>query len=245
MSLRERWGVRLSSLLVWLLVAGTLAFWLQGSRGAGGGVSALVADTVLHADEQALARLLGYADEPPPSADTTAATTTPDSGSSRFVLQGAVASQFGAGIAVIAVDGQPGRPFRIGQEVVEGWTLAAVGRRSARLQARGGRDVELRFAASGTGAKLAGGAPPHGSSATPAQPLVPATPQAQVAPQPLQTLPAAQAGAAGSRVSRNSVEASSVVQAAVGGGGSATVQASTPQGSISATVDDEPRRRDD
>ena len=76
LSLRERWGVRLLSLLVWLLVAGALAFWLLGSRGQGGGVSALVADTVLHADEQALARLLGYADAPPPSADTTAATTT-------------------------------------------------------------------------------------------------------------------------------------------------------------------------
>lgn len=242
LSLRERWCVRLLSLLVWLLVAGALAFWLLGSRGQGGGVSALVADTALHADDHLLARLLGYSDAPPP-AESAEAAATPDGGSGRFVLQGAVANQFGTGIAVIAVDGQPGRPFRAGQEVADGWTLEAVGRRSARLQAKGGRAMELSFAAAGTGANLAGGVPPHGSSATPVQPVAP---QVQVAPQPLQTLPSAQGGSLAGRFSRNAGQANATVQATVGDGASATVQATTSQGNIGATGDDdEPRRRDD
>ena len=239
LSLRERWGVRLLSLLVWLLAAGALAFWLLGSRGQGSGVNALVADTALHADEQALARLLGYSDAPPP-ADTAVAS---DGGSGRFVLQGAVANAFDTGIAVIAVDGQPGRPFRVGQEVADGWTLEAVGRRSARLQAKGGRAMELSFAAAGTGANLAGGVPPHGSSATPVQPV---TPQGQLAPQPLQTLPSAQGGSLAGRFSRNAGQANVTVQAAVGEGASATVQTTPSQGNIGATGDDDqPRRRDD
>ncbi len=240
LSLRERWGVRLLSLLVWLLMAGALAFWLLGSRGQGGGVSALVADTALHADEQALARLLGYSDAPP-LADTAGASAA---GSGRFVLQGAVANEFGTGIAVIAVDGQPGRPFRVGQEVADGWKLEAVGRRSARLQVKGGRAMELSFAAAGTGANLAGGVPPHGSSATPVQPV---TPQGQVAPQPLQTLPSAQEGGSlAGRFSRNAGPANATVQATVGEGASATVQTTTPHGNIGATGDDpQPRRRDD
>ena len=103
--------------------------------------------------------------------------------------------------------------------------------------------MELSFAAAGTGANLAGGVPPHGSSATPVQPVAL---QVQVAPQPLQTLPSAQGGSMAGRFSRNAGQANATVQATVGEGASATVQATTSQGNIGATGDDdEPRRRDD
>ena len=42
---------------------------------------------------------------------------------SRFVLQGVVAVAPGGGAALIAVDGKPARPFRVGSAVEEGWSI--------------------------------------------------------------------------------------------------------------------------
>ena len=236
MSLQERWGVRLLSLLVWLLLAGSLAFWLLGTRGDAAMAGAMVADTALHAEEEAMARLLGHVDAP--AEPVAAADNAPvqAAGTDRFVLQGAVANQFGTGIAVIAVEGQPARPFRVGQEVAEGWTLQAVGRRSATLRSKSGREVTLSFAAAGTGAKLAGGVPPHGASATPVQPVVPVAPAVQTTP----SVP-------GGRMSR--AQSTATADTGSGGGASVSIQATTPvdagNDNASSTDESPSRRRND
>jgi general secretion pathway protein C len=55
--------------------------------------------------------------------------------SSRFVLWGVVAGASGQGSALIAVDGQPPRPFRVGQTVTDGVVLQGLGPKQAQLGA--------------------------------------------------------------------------------------------------------------
>ncbi len=54
--------------------------------------------------------------------------------SSRFVLLGVLAENSGTGAALIAVDGKPAKPFRVGNEVIAGYTLESVKSRVAILQ---------------------------------------------------------------------------------------------------------------
>ena len=54
----------------------------------------------------------------------------------RSALLGVVADALQRGIALIAVDGQPPRPFRVGARVAEGYVLQAVGARSATVGAQ-------------------------------------------------------------------------------------------------------------
>jgi general secretion pathway protein C len=76
------------------------------------------------ADPAAVARLLGAA--------APAATAAPVA-ASRFVLLGVMASPSSRGAALIAIDGKPGRAFRVGSKVDEGLVLEAVEPRKARL----------------------------------------------------------------------------------------------------------------
>jgi general secretion pathway protein C len=55
--------------------------------------------------------------------------------SSRFQLWGVVAGASGQGSALIAVDGQPPRAFRVGQTVTEGVVLQSLGPKQAQLDA--------------------------------------------------------------------------------------------------------------
>ena len=78
-------------------------------------------------DPTAVARLLGAA---PAGAPVVAA--TPEA-ASRFALMGVIADSLQQGIALIAVDGQPPRPFRVGRQLAEGYVLQGVGTRSAQV----------------------------------------------------------------------------------------------------------------
>ena len=55
--------------------------------------------------------------------------------SSRFELLGVVASASGQGSALIAVDGQPARAFKVGQTVADGVVLQSLGPKQAQLGA--------------------------------------------------------------------------------------------------------------
>jgi general secretion pathway protein C len=55
--------------------------------------------------------------------------------SSRFQLWGVVAGASGQGSALIAIDGQPPRAFRVGQAVTEGVVLQGLGPKHAQLGA--------------------------------------------------------------------------------------------------------------
>jgi general secretion pathway protein C len=128
-SVQSRWAVRIATLAVWVLAAGSCVYW--GLRIAPRAPSSVVAAQPRAAaapDPAAVARLLG--------ANPVAASASPTSApaaslASRFNLLGVVAARSRRGAALIAVDGKPPRPYRVGTAIDEGLVLQSVeGRRA-------------------------------------------------------------------------------------------------------------------
>ncbi len=114
--------------VVWALAAASLVYW--GLRMASGrGVDEPVPVTSASPtaiDPIAVARVLGAA---------TPVAAPQVSLASRFSLHGVVAGSPGGGAALIAIDGKPARPFRVGSEVEEGLFLQSAAARQATLGA--------------------------------------------------------------------------------------------------------------
>ena len=91
------------------------------------------------ADPPALARLLGGGQ---PSA-AAAPVLAVDNAASHFKLTGVVAGRTHEGYALIAVDDQPAKPYRVGTRVNEAWVLHSVTPRSAALATRMEAPVSL------------------------------------------------------------------------------------------------------
>lgn len=121
------WGVRLATLALWALAGASVVYWgLRLSAPAPGLPLPAVASARPAPDAQAVARLLGAVVAQAPVAAV----------GSRFALIGVLAGrQSGGGAALIAVDGQPAKPYRVGAEVDAGLVLQALGPRQARLGA--------------------------------------------------------------------------------------------------------------
>ncbi len=127
----------LASSLAWALAARRQ---LQGSQAMPPALwatapAALAPPSLLSAAD--LARLLG---QPGALADE------PETGP-RFVLLGVVAGASGSGVALVAVDGAPARPFGVGAELAPGFVLQRLAARSvvlaASLQGTVTRTLEL------------------------------------------------------------------------------------------------------
>jgi general secretion pathway protein C len=133
--------LRWTTLLVWALVAGSAVAWglklFVQPAAVPSGTPVVDMGAPLQAD---LTRLLG-ADPPPPAAEAEAA---PPPASSRFALLGVVAprSPFPnagrrEGVALIAIDGQPPKAYRVGARVEGDTYLLAVNQRGAELGPKG------------------------------------------------------------------------------------------------------------
>jgi general secretion pathway protein C len=125
----NRWAVAGTTFVVWGLVAATAVYW--GMKLSSAGSSAPVAPVARGAvvpDPAATARLLG-------ATPAAAATAPVASLSSRFALQGVVAESDGGGAALIAVDGKPPKPYRVGAPIDESLVLKSVDARRAVLAA--------------------------------------------------------------------------------------------------------------
>lgn len=127
--LPDRWTVSAITLLLWGLVAWSAAYW--GLKMIGRTGSALAVAPVVRlpepADPLAVGRLLG-ASPAAPNAPAAAPSLA-----NRFVLMGVVAGVSGAGAALIAVDGQPPKPYTVGRTVTDGLVLQSVQGRRASL----------------------------------------------------------------------------------------------------------------
>jgi general secretion pathway protein C len=125
-NLQNRWAVAGATLVLWALVAGSAVYWGLKFTARSGAVAA--APVAIHtgapADPVAVARLLG--------ATPVAAAQAP-SVASRFALVGVVASSTHQGAALIAVDGKPAKPFRIGAALDDRLILQSVESRRAVL----------------------------------------------------------------------------------------------------------------
>ena len=126
----QPWGVRLGTLAIWALAAASAAYWgLRLTARPPGMPAPTAAPAPVAADMQAMARLLGAV-----TAQTPQAAAAPVS--SRFALVGVLAGLQGAGgAALIAVDGKPAKPYRVGAAVDAGLVLQSLGPRQARLGA--------------------------------------------------------------------------------------------------------------
>ena len=126
-TLSSRWAVAGSTFGLWALVAASAAYW---------GLKLSGTDTVATAppaarspapvDPAAVARVLG-------SSPAVATAAPAPSAASRFALVGVVANRGHGGAALIAIDGKPPKPFRVGSALEEGLVLQSVGARQAVL----------------------------------------------------------------------------------------------------------------
>jgi general secretion pathway protein C len=129
----SKWGVRLGTLALWAAAGASVVFWgLRLSAPAAGMAAPVALAAPAAPDAQALARLLGAV----PAAPGAAPAKPEASLSSRFALIGVLSGRrSGGGAALIAVDGKPAKPFRLGAEVDQGLVLQALGPRQAQLGA--------------------------------------------------------------------------------------------------------------
>ena len=131
-----RWPAALGTTCVWGLAAASVIFWGLKLAAPPESVAppALVSAPVA-VDPAEVAKLFGAVPAP-------AASLAPDAGN-RLVLLGVVADGDMRGAALIAVDGQAPRPYRVGQQVGDGYVLQSVDVRAATLGA--GPDTPALF----------------------------------------------------------------------------------------------------
>jgi general secretion pathway protein C len=126
-----RWHAPLATTGLWALAAGAAVFWalrLSSPADAVAAAAAMPRPSVT-ADAEAVGRLLGVV-----SAQA-AAPAAPEA-ASRFALVGVVADPSNQGAALIAIDGKPPKPFRVGSRVGDNYVLQSVGVRAATLGAQ-------------------------------------------------------------------------------------------------------------
>ena len=155
----SNWTVRGVTFVVWVLAAASAAYWVMKFAGSNSSVPRVAAASrqPAPADPMVVARLLGHT--------TTAPTTVAQpSTSSRLSLIGVVADRSQHGAALIAVDGKPPKPYRVGTPVEEGLVLQSVQPRKATLgpAVDGPASVTLELplpasAGTGTGASTGAG----------------------------------------------------------------------------------------
>ncbi len=131
MNLQSRGWSRSVTFAVWMLAGACAVYWgLKFGADAAGPAGAPVATAfVVPVDPLAVARLLGAADGVAPAAPVASL-------ASRFALVGVVAGTSRNGAALIALDGKPPKPYRVGSAIEEGLVLQSVAPRRAVLGAR-------------------------------------------------------------------------------------------------------------
>lgn len=128
-NLQSKWTVAGTTFVLWSLVAASAVYWgLKFTTPAGTAGAASAVRAPAPADPAAVARLLG-------AGPAAAAAAPVASLSSRFTLVGVVASRSNQGAALIAVDGRPAKPFRVGAAIDKGLVLKSVEARRATLAA--------------------------------------------------------------------------------------------------------------
>ncbi|MEO7243305.1 MAG: type II secretion system protein N [Variovorax sp.] len=177
----KRWPAPLATGSLWALAAGGAVFWALrlATPAPAPPAPALPAVPVAAIDAEAVARLFGAV---PSAAPTRALADTRH----QFTLQGVAADGEQRGAALISIDGQAPRPYRVGAAVGDAHTLSAVGVRSATLAplSGGGDNMTLQVpvpnlvdlsagARSGVGVAT----PPTAVIARPRPPLAPLPPR--------------------------------------------------------------------
>ena len=136
------WMPRLAAFLMALLLAATVVFWVLRwpSHDSGHALPLPSAnDDVPPVSINQVAQLLGVG-----SAASVA--LAPVEASSRFQLSGVIASGRGQGVALVAIDGKPPRPYRVGSALEEGLVLQSVEKRGAAVASDAKAPVSFHLA---------------------------------------------------------------------------------------------------
>ena len=127
-TLTTRWLAGISTLVVWAAAAAVVDYWALQFAGVSGPASQAATVARSSAAEPTVAdvqKALG--------ADSAPAAVV--NANARFVLSGVVALSSGQGAALISVDAQGPKAFKVGQAVTDGLLLQSLGPRQARLAA--------------------------------------------------------------------------------------------------------------
>ena len=128
------WLLRLCSFSVWGLAAFSIVFWTMRlmQQATPGLPVAAAPPQAVQADAASMVRVFGRSVVKPVNV---AAPEQPlIDPSTRFVLMGVAAQRNNQGVALIAVDGKPARPYRIGGKIEDVYVLRSVTKGSATLQ---------------------------------------------------------------------------------------------------------------
>lgn len=118
------WGIRLATLGLAALAALSATYWVLKSTHANSVSAAATAAGFSALDPQALARALG-------GGGVVAPAGAPVVPSTSYVLVGVLADRQHGGAALIAIDGKPAKPYRVGATVDANLVLqSVVGRRA-------------------------------------------------------------------------------------------------------------------
>lgn len=171
------WSLRLITLAVWLLAVLCGVYWAMKFvtvKPVNAGFASTSPTVLL--DSQAIAKLLGA-----PDLIATQATITP--ASSNYALFGLAVEKSGRGVALIATDGKPAKPYRVGSKVADEWVLKSISRTDAILatamNAADGMKLELPVRLAATGSISAPAGPAGGRNAMMQNPTVPMAPVVQ------------------------------------------------------------------
>ena len=178
------WPARSAAFFLWALAALSASYWFTKVSGTSGLPTTApglpVESPAVPSDD--LARVFG------PAIAVTADTpglAAPEP-SARLRLLGVVANRSRGGVALISLDGQPAKPYRVGSALDGGWTLKQVGTRTATLSpaSSGAAAVTLELASLSNAAvpALRNLPPPLPAHAPGAVAPLPATPAANPLP---------------------------------------------------------------
>lgn len=162
------WPSRLMAFFLWLVVAASATYWILKIAGLTRASTAagVVAPDAPAATPEDLARVLGPSNAGAVTATGVAITPTVDPGI-RMRLLGVVADRRHAGVALISLNGEPPRPYRVGSELDGGYKLTAVATRTATLSPVGQATtpITLELLPVGVVGSSAGGAAANGGAA--------------------------------------------------------------------------------
>ncbi len=126
----SRWPAVASTTVLWALAFASIVFWALRLMAPPDAPAppAVNANASVTLDPAAVGQLLG-------AVTARAAPAARPDAASRFALLGVVADAEQQGAALIAVDGKPARPFRVGSTVADGFVLQSVSTRAISLGA--------------------------------------------------------------------------------------------------------------
>lgn len=128
------WSTRLGSFFIWLLVGFSLVFWFLRGVGTKSPTTNQVPVISLQSSitPESMLRALGADQQDTENPET----TTTDALAQRIRLMGVLAFSNGAGAALLSIDQESADPYKIGEEVIEGWKLQSISARRITLVAQ-------------------------------------------------------------------------------------------------------------